>query len=463
MPYKATVKLFKGIWEYCSWWDKKVEECIASNTQYARELLNRRQEIDRELRRQNPSVGELERLQDWYGSPIPKSWQDATDRRTFQNMALFNNIYDKLSPHIQKLEKISNSILPKDMIRPNDKNLGVFSLERALMSPEKILGLWSKKHEKFFYLGEGDQKFDEKGSPIRKKIKVFEDDKEEIEAVVFKLKKDGSEAYLTQLSEGISYSSTGKALSGEGQWGSLNKKSFLYKEKLPRPQRSVRIFVDIGANGNKTELYWAGVGATIISQFLMSKGYAVRITAINNTASTWRGMGEMRIAPDRPFRFKENNTYIKADGYRLNLMDVKGYGEELDTLGLLYPLADASFYRVRCFDYFMAEQWFFGDDLSTGLYSVPDFDESQTLIEEKIKEKSIEDEKDTLYYFIGGDSTASEQGIKDNIEYIVCDAERRNKELLEKLGYFSDLSDPLMDTSALDCQEILRRIKANNS
>lgn len=462
MPYKATVKLFKGIWEYCSWWDKRVEECIASNTDYARALLERRRSIDKELRKPNPTLYEQKHLLDWYGSPVPTSWKDAMDRRTFQNMALFNNLYDKLSPHFQKLEKISNGILPKDMIRPNDKNLGVFSLERALMSPEKILGLWSKKHEKFFYIGEGDEQIDAKGNPLRKKVKIFEEDKEEIEAVVFKLKTDGSEAYLTQLSEGISYSSTGKALSGEAQWSSRNKKSFLYKEKLPRPQRSVRIFIDIGANGDKTELYWAGVGATMISQFLMSKGYAVRITAINNTGSTYY-MSDMRTAPDRPFRFKEGNIYVKSDGYRLNLMDVKGYGEELDTLGLLYPLADASFYRVRCFDYFMAEQWLFGDDMSTGLYSVPNFFDSQVLIEELIKKREIEDEKDTLYYFIGGDATASEQGIKDNLDYIVCDAERRNKEVLEKLGYFSDLSEPLASTMGLDCQEILRRIQANNS
>jgi hypothetical protein len=403
--------------------------------------LRYRGEVDRDTRN-----GETKGNIDWFTSPVPSSWKDAMDRKEYKNMTLFNNKYEDIKPFFSLLEKISTSIIPQEVIKPNDRGLGVFSLERALMSPDAELSLWSVKHDRFFFLGEGEQVYDKNGKEIRKKVKVFG---EEQDLVLFKLKEDGSEAFLTQT----------RSDNGTKQWGSLNKKSFLYKEKHPRPKRSVRIFVQVGGNWYQREIYWAGIGATMIAQFLMSKGYAVRITAVVITASTY-SRNSMSIGNDRPFNFKG----VKADGYRTHLIDVKNYDEELDTLGLLYPLADGSFFRVRCFDYFMAEQWKNSDILNTGLYYSPPFYDTQQVIEEQIKKGEIEQEKDTLYYFIGGDDVCSQEGIERNLAYIICDAEKRNAELLAQMGVsFAPPSESSINLGNVDCDEILRQVKGSSN
>jgi len=458
MPYKVSIKQYKGIWSYCSAFDKIVQDCIADTVrpQYARALLSYRQQIERELANQSTaSASAIRQLQDWYGFPIPSGFADAMDRRTFQNMTLYNNKYEELKDYFQLLEKISTGIIPKDVIKPNDKNLGIFSLERALMSPEKILGLWSVKHKKFFYLGEGDIVLDKNGESKKVKIKIFEDEQD---LVLFKLKEDNSDAYLTQIREDITFSSKGLAQSGDAQWGSGNKKSFLYKEKHPRPNNNVRLFVIIGGNANKTELYWAGITAIMTAKFLMTKGYAVRITAVIITSSTYESRNNMQINPNRPFNFNG----VKSDGYRVSLMDVKSYEEECDVLGLLYPLADASFFRVRTFDYFMAEQWFYQDDLHGGLYYSPKFQDASAVIEEEIKKRNIVQEKDTLYYFLGGDNVTSLDGAKTNLAYIICDAEKRNAELLSKISGGSQTEfDRNTKVGDIDCDNILQQLNIN--
>jgi hypothetical protein len=435
--------LFKSLKHYTTYWDKIVANCRASNDTFAREITSDLDNLisydNNELRR-----GEDEGNIGWYGSPVPKNWQDAMNRNVYENMGLYNSKYDELSPFFSMLEKISLGILPKEVIKPNDRQLGMFSLERALMSIDEILGLWSDKHAKYFYMGDGDVVLDKNGN--EKKIKVKREvygEIKEVEATLFKLRLDGSEAYLTQLEEGYEWDAKLKERkNGSPQWGSKNKSSFLYKEKHPRPNRNIRLFCTIGANCGHRELYWSGVATVLLANFLMFKGYAVRITAVVCQANGW-------------------GTYNKdgkqIDGYRTCLFDVKSYEETLDSPKILYCLADASFFRVRVFQYWTAHQWYYKDSRNTGLGRVPTSEEVEKVLLKAMKNKEIESEAETLYYFIGGDDVTSLERCKNLLTRIICMAEHTNKKALSDLGKEFPPPPP-QERNDIDCTRYIQNI-----
>ena len=427
---------FKNITHYIKYWDKVTEDCLNDTSVAGKpygDAIRRRRVRDEENLAQPPQmVGDppYDSRVDWFGFPVPLSVRDAMERTTYLNIGLYDNAYEKLSPFFARLEKISMGILPKPVIRPNDKQIGTFSLERAMMSVDKILRLWSDKHKEFFFINEGVGVLNADGTEKKIKVKVekFEGGGfEEVEAPVFKLIKDGSEAYLTQYQEDFTYNPKTKVREGGNlDWGSNNKASFLWLEKMPRPNRNIRLFVMVGGTAGLTEPYWSGLSAVMICNFLQSKGYAVRVTACIDTkhwGNTLNFNGTLR------------------SGFRVHIFDVKPYDEPINSLGLLYPMADPSFYRIRCFDYFMAEQWLNRDVLNEGLYGCATLSEFKDLIAEAAKARDIVDEKDVLYYFIGGNDTQSEDGAKTNMIRIICQAENQNKETLIKLGYDVPLPD----------------------
>jgi hypothetical protein len=507
MAYKASIKLHKGIWAYCSYWDDIIKQCLSTTNEYATEITSQRRRFERDFR----SGGD----ESWYGKPVPKSLEEAMQRRTYQEIGknpdgtlkIYDKAYLELEPFLQFLEKISLGLLPKPVIVPNDKQLGSFSLERAMMLPNKTLCLWSNKHKREYTIAEGvaikndddtqkivkiklnneyegkkdeeqecslfklkdgseayltqklarqlclwsntdereynedegDPVLDDEGFNVYVNIKLnnsYKDKKdEEQQCAVYKLKKDGSEVYLTD-----------KVIIVNGEqvlapivlaWGSLNKKSFLYQEKLPKPNNNVRIFVLIGGNCGKTQLYWAGLCGIMAAKFLSTKGYSVRVTGVVGLAST-----------SDKFRF--NNELYNDQGYRMDLIDMKSYDEEIDSAGLLYPLADASFFRVRCFDYFVARYWLYKDTLSGHLNRSLTNNEFERVVRDKIKayqlgkekENTIEQEKDVLYYFIGGDDVTSIDGARRNLARIIYCAEKSNRESLMRLGYAFEPLEP---------------------
>lgn len=502
--YKASVQLFKGIWQYCAFWDDITKQCLSTDNEYSKYIRNHRAGVESQLKNGGSAS--------WFGFPVPKDTADAMQRRTYQNMELYEKKFFELEPFFQFLEKISTGLIPKPTIVPNDRQLGSFSLPRAMMSPIKTLCLWSNKHKREFTIAEG--------IPLDKNVKVklnneYEGKKdEEVECPLFQLK-DGSDAYLTQKlakdlclwsnkhkqefgeaegdpvldengdatyvkiklnnsykgkkdveqecplyklkkDDSLAYL-TDKVLDGELAptvlaWSSTNKKSFLYQEKLPKPNNNIRIFVLIGGNCDKTELYWAGITAVMATKFLSTKGYSVRVTA--GVASASRGMN---------YRYRFNGQLFDGQGYRAELIDMKSYEEEIDSLGLLYPLADQSFFRVRCFDYFAASYWKYKDELDSGLSRSLQSMEFENLVRDKIKAREIEQEKDVLYYFIGGDDVTNIVGAKRNLARIIYCAEKKNRESLIKLGYGFEELEPNVkeDFEKLIAQYNLGSIKCN--
>ena len=418
MSKNVSILSFKGIYQYCDYWDKVVKRAIEDedNSEYGRLMKEWRGKANSSLLKEPKSEDDAIDKVKTFGYPLPLDYEDAMARRSFQNMELYNNVYNQLTPFLGRLQKISEGILPKDAIKPNDRQLGVFSLERAMMSIEATPSLYSKKSDKYYPINDGTMVLDKKGN------NVF--DKEGNQK--FKLK-NGEEAVLVQ-----------KITDGVKEWGSSNKKSFLYKEKVPRPNKVVRLFVLVGAHWG-FETFWAGVTAVICANFLQTKGYAVRITAV------------MGIKNQSGMNFGGNDN---TSGTRYSLMDVKSYDEPIDSLSLLYVLADASFFRVRQFQYYYASQYKYRDEANSGIGGLPMPYEFEQDLSDQIKKRVIAEEKDTLYYYFGGEGDSSIESAKKTLARIICKAETINKETLKKLGYeFPETDENGKQYDDFDCND----------
>jgi hypothetical protein len=387
-------KEFNGVHEYCTFWDEQIKKAINEGSEIAEFFEPFEEEI-------NSSLAEGATMENIkaYGAILPSSYNDAMERRTFLNLKLYENTYNDLKPLLERCAKVSKGIIPTTAIIPTEKEVGVFSFERAMMSIDAIPKLYSKKHKKYFNLEDGKQVFDKSGNP-----KIIAENG--IDKPIFKLSLDGSEATLEIFED-----------NGVKQYGSNNKKSFLYKDKVPRPNNAVRLFILLGNNWGK-DTHWAGLAGVIIAQYLESVGYSVKIT------------GVMGVSHQSGLSFAKNEW-----GTRFWTINLKNYEETLDALSLLYVLSDPSFFRIRQFNYYTAMKYYFKDDNYVGLGSMPDSELFEKEFHDYQKKKWIADEPDVLYYHLGGASMQSIEDAKRVVEEIIEKAEQKNKEALEKLGY----------------------------
>lgn len=386
----GTILSFKGVHQYCEYWDREIQKALDSNSDYSQAILSQISDIRAELER-----GDNPENRRKYGFPVPTSYDDAMSRRMFLNMQLYNNAYEELRPLLSHLEKISQGLVPKEVIRPTDLEIGIFSFDRAAMSLEPIPALFCKKDGKFYDISKGEELFDSNGVQLKDKEGNLR----------YKIISNGFDAILTQMEE-----------DGIAMFTSSNKKSFLRKEKLPKPDRLVRLFVLTGANAGY-ETYYAGLSAIITAIYLESRGYSVRITGVIGVTMNILYKGSVQ------------------NGSRFSMIDLKGYDETIDSLSLLYVLADSSFFRIRQFDYYLAQQYKYQDPLNTALGSMPDASVFKDMLFDKVKEREIAAEKDVLYYFFGGINITSMEAAKREVISIICNAETHNKEALERLGY----------------------------
>lgn len=484
---KVDINLFKSLNSYIKYWDKAVAKTLSTNNGYADFIKQMKSRNESEFK--SPGEEEIS----WFGFPVPTSVEDAMSRKSFMNMPLYDVVYERLKPFLALLEKASVSVIPKEVIVPTDLELGVFSFERAMMGIEGVPGLYSPKHKKYASVEDGDPVLDKDGKqtftnakkpytyfdiPILKGGKpVFENGKQmftlaEYPKAIYrskagkfwipdgadKSKKEiippGTELWLQQLKK-----------DGDAQWGSSNKKSFLKKEFYKRPSNAVRIFVYIGGNAGQ-DTYWSGLIATIAAQFLQTKGYSIRITAVIGVASQ---QGYFNFNYKKINESPELKLWVDPDGTEYNrgarysYIDIKDYTDTIDSLTLLYLVADPSFFRVRVFEYLTAQQFINKDPLNTGLGRIEENSEFKEAFYSDQKKRNIEEEKNTLYYFLGGRDFLSSrmkinkdtglpeytdidekiESAKKNLLEIICNAENTNKKIMKDLGYeFEPVENP---------------------
>ncbi len=158
------ILLFKSLISYINYWDKEVVKTLSSKNEYGSYIKELRQE-NADRFKQPEDYGMPTNLK-WYGFPVPKSNEDAMYRKEFLNMELYRNTYEQLEPFLAQLEKASIGVIPKEIIVPTELELGIFSFERAMMGMEGIPGLYSKKHDKYVSVEDGDPVFYDTSGPV---------------------------------------------------------------------------------------------------------------------------------------------------------------------------------------------------------------------------------------------------------------------------------------------------------
>jgi hypothetical protein len=372
-----------------------------------------------------------ERDEDWYGKPLPTSYQDALDRNRYQLMDEFNEIYlQNIKPRLQEIIKDSKADLQLPVYKYNDLGLGLFDFNKAStgLIPKYQYYSFKKKEivegnqvdtvkdgDKFVYVLKSDK------SPCVLVPFILSDDKKLLQKV-YKEIYDGEDVFVVLKKYNL-------RIGGSGAFGSTIKKSYILKENTLKPKNAVRIFIKLGQNcGVTAEQYkWAGYAAIGVAQLLsLLGGYAVNIIGVLGNRTN----------------ININQDGNLVEGYRFWGINLKPFEETLDAKSLLYVASDATFFRIKVFDYMVKQAGFYKDYYDSGLGSMADVRTVEDMI---FKEYGKRDKlflpngdrnikSQFLYYTIGDIYSLDEMNTA--ILEIGLDVVNKNREAKEKLlGY----------------------------
>jgi len=365
----------------------------------------------------------------WFGNPLPNSVQDALDRERYMNMDEFNRIYrTNIQPRLQEILKKSAAELEMPALKYNDLGLGTFDFNKASTGLIALYKYYSFK-KKELVDGSEVETFKDKdkykyrlksdGSPVALVPKIEFKSKEEKKKVELAYKEiyDGGNVFVVLKKHNLK-------ISGSEAFSSTIKKSYLLKEKVPKPKNAVRVFIKIGANANiSAEQYkWSGYAAIGVAELLSIMGYAVSIIAIyGNQTEINLGGASLEY------------------GFRFWGINLKSFQDSLDKSSLLYICSDATFFRVKIFEDIIKQAEFYKDYVDTGLGSSAYIDTVQDMIyneygkrDKLFNMKGAIDKKSQFLYYIIGD-VLSEADLNKKILDIGLDVVNQNKEAREKI------------------------------
>jgi len=186
----------------------------------------------------------------WFGNPLPNSVQDALDRERYMNMDEFNRIYrTNIQPRLQEILKKSAAELEMPALKYNDLGLGTFDFNKASTGLIALYKYYSFK-KKELVDGSEVETFKDKdkykyrlksdGSPVALVPKIEFKSKEEKKKVELAYKEiyDGGNVFVVLKKHNLK-------ISGSEAFSSTIKKSYLLKEKVPKPKNAVRVFIKI--------------------------------------------------------------------------------------------------------------------------------------------------------------------------------------------------------------------------
>ena len=212
-------------------------------------------------------------------------------------------------------------------------------------------------------------------------------------------------------------------IGGSQAFTSTVKKSYVLKEKVPKPKNAVRIFIKIGANSDVTaeEYKWSGYAAIGVAELLSIMGYSVSIIAIYGCVTNINVNGNLQ----RGTRF-----------WGINL---KSFEDTLDKQSLLYVVSDPTFFRVKIFDILVRQSFLYKDYLSDGLGQSAYINSLTDMVFTEYGKRDRlfnpkgdrRDKSEFLYYIIG--DLRNEQDLNQLILKIGLDVINQNKEARLKI------------------------------
>lgn len=274
-----------------------------------------------------------ERDTSWFGLPFPNSLEDALSRTKYLDMDEYNKVYkENIQPRIQDILRESKADLEMPVLKYNDLGLGTFDFNKASAGLIALYKYYS---------------FKKKGLVDGVEVVTYK----EKDKYKYKLKADGSPVVLVpEFKGGYDTNDAQKALKdiekgenvfvvlkkygikigGKEAFSSTIKKSYLLKERSPKPKNAIRLFVKMGNNANilHPQYKWTGYAAVGVAELLEVLGYAVSIIGIVGTEN---------------IRSSEFPTRYVA-------INLKNFDETLDKQSLLYVASDPTFFRIKVFE-----------------------------------------------------------------------------------------------------------------
>jgi hypothetical protein len=297
-------------------------------------------------------INDQSRATSWFGVDYPKSYDELMSRDEYTLMPEYKEVYETyIKPRVNEIMKESKAALETPTLKYNDIGLGIFDFARASLGLLPLYKYYSLKHKKYV---EG---VDTYVKSVKGEYKTF-------------LKMDDSPVVVVpQLREGYDESVVYKAFKqvydGEnlfeilkkydlkiGKFTSTIKKTYLYKENIPKPLNAVRIFIYVGgASGVSAEQFkWTGYTGIGITELLTAMGYNVSVHAVFGTGTEIN---------DKRGGFET--------GVRASAVTLKPFQETLHSQKLLYVVSDPSFFRGKEFINIMKKSQVYQDYIDSGL------------------------------------------------------------------------------------------------
>ena len=366
--------------------------------------------------------------EEWFGKPLPQTYEEGYNRSRYQLMDEFNDIYLRyIQPRLNEILKDSKADLEIPAYKYNDLGLGMFDYNKAStgLVPKYEYFSFEKNEmvdgndvatiqdgKKYKYVLKSDN------SPCVLVPFIKSDDKELLHKV-YKEIYDGAEVFSVLKKYNL-------RIGGKGAFGSIIKKSYILKENVIKPKNAIRIFIKIGQNCNITgEQYkWSGYAAIGIAQLLSSLGnYSVNINAISGNRN------EINLNQD-------GNLQEAIRWWGINL---KSFEETLDVRSILYVASDPSFFRIRLFNSLIKQASFYKDYIDGQLGSMCYIPTVEDMVFNNygkrdklfLNNKKRNDKSQFLYYVIG--DIYSLDDMNKAILEIGMDVVNRNKVAKEML------------------------------
>ena len=350
----------------------------------------------------------------WYGLKsrmTQKTWRFLYERKDFVYRDKYDEVRTKLWDSLQRLlRNQSIAEIIKKNFEWNDKELGLFSFDRASLSLNPKYAFYSfitritYQEDLVETVGEGE------------KAKYF-------------LKSDNSELTLcyeinlnepNEFGETKLYVDSKKPVNLEeiNKIGFLSvvsdiKNSFIYQVPKPKMANAIRLFIDFGCNANIKwdEKIYNGLTGIVMAEFFEYLGFATSIIPY--------------------IGYKRYSRKQGKEVYRLLAYQAKKFSEGLETEKLLLSCSDIAFFRTKFFFYAQLISDYYGDEVYDLIGSNMDRNEKQCSIIQKFKEK---DKNIDTFYFNIADIYSEEQSL-ELITYLIFNIDNENKKLRnERLG-----------------------------
>jgi hypothetical protein len=357
---------------------------------------------------------------EWYGIAHPTTVDELYNRTRYPLMDEYRDVYERIiKPRIDEILKDSKASLEIPTLKYNDIGLGIFDFAKASLGLQPLYQYYSLQHKKYV-----------EGFEVEVK-KVGSKFKNALKSDVPHLKEGYEESVLhkafAEIYKGVNVFEVLKKYDLKiGKFTSSIKKTYLYKENVPKPLNAVRIFIFGWVNSGRTaEQYkWAGYAGIGIAELLSAIGVNVSIHVLFGPWNEQLNLGNGRF----------------DEGVRLSCIQVKSFSETIDSSSLLYVASDASFFRGKIFLDTVKQAQYYNDYLDTGLGSQASIESVKEITYKTFgavdkmwnKDGTHNINSGMLYYFLG--NIYDEQGLSQTIRDIGLNIVNENRNAREQVG-----------------------------